>query len=80
MITQKEQQLINFVHFYVTHPWIAVLLALLGIWTIIWKGIALWKSARNNQVAWFVVMLFVNTLGILEIIYIYFFSKDKSQK
>jgi hypothetical protein len=50
------------------------LLALV-IWTVIWKGIALWKAARNSDKAWYIVLLIVNTLGILEIIYIYGFSK-----
>ena len=52
-----------------------LVLILLIIWSLIWKGIALWKSARNSQTAWFVVMLIVNTVGILEIIYILGFSK-----
>lgn len=47
------------------------------IWSIIWKGIALWHSARNKQLAWFVVLLIVNTIGLLEIIYLIFFRKDK---
>ncbi len=47
----------------------------LMIWSAIWKGIALWKSGRNNQLAWFVVMFIVNTVGILEIIYLLFFQK-----
>lgn len=47
------------------------LLVILVIWSIIWKGIALWKSARNQSKVWFVVMLIVNTIGILEIIYIF---------
>lgn len=53
------------------------LLVIALIWSFIWKGIALWKSARNNQKAWYVVMLIVNTLGILEILYIYFFQKKR---
>ena len=44
-------------------------------WTMIWKGIALWYSARNNQKVWFIVFLFVSTVGILEIIYLIFFKK-----
>ncbi|PIC82900.1 DUF5652 family protein [Sporosarcina sp. P1] len=47
------------------------------IWSVIWKGIALWHSARNKQLAWFVVLLIVNTIGLLEIIYLIFFRKDK---
>jgi hypothetical protein len=55
------------------------LLVILMIWSMIWKGIALWKSARNKNVAWFVVFLIVNTLGILEILYIFVFSRYKEK-
>ena len=48
---------------------------LLLIWTLIWKGLALWKAAHAGSSAWFVVLLVLNTLGILEILYIYVFSK-----
>lgn len=51
---------------------------LLVIWSIIWKGIALWKAARNTDKTWYIVLLILNTLGILEILYIYVFSKKKS--
>ncbi len=55
------------------------LFILLIIWSLIWKGIALWKAARNGHQGWFIVMLIVNTVGILEIIYIYGFSKKKKE-
>lgn len=55
------------------------LTAAIVIWTIPWKGVALWKAARNGSKVWFVVMLVINTLAILEIIYIFFFSKKKRQ-
>jgi len=58
-------------------PALMVIFVLLIIWSLIWKGLALWKAARNNQQAWFVVMLIVNTVGILEILYIYVFAKKK---
>ena len=53
------------------------IIIVIAIWSVIWKGIALWKSARNNQLAWFVVLLIVNTAGILEIIYIAFFQRKR---
>ena len=56
------------------------LLAVAAIWSIIWKGIALWKSGRNNQLVWFIILLIVNTLGILEIIYLVAFQKDQNPK
>jgi hypothetical protein len=53
------------------------LLAAALIWSLVWKAIALWKSARLNQPVWFIVILIMNTLGILDILYIFLFSKIK---
>jgi len=50
---------------------------LILVWTLPWKGVALWKAANNHQKNWFVVLLLLNTLAILEIIYIFYFSKPK---
>ncbi len=44
-------------------------------WVIAWKGMALWKAAQKGHKPWFVVFLIVNTLGVLEILYIYVFSE-----
>ena len=55
------------------------LIVMLMIWTIAWKGVALWKAAREGKSGWFVAMLIINTVGILEILYIFVFSK-KSKK
>jgi hypothetical protein len=57
--------------------WMSWLIPLLVLWTIPWKGVALWRAARNNHTIWFIVLLVVNTLAILEIIYIFAFSKKK---
>ena len=46
-------------------------LALLVLWSVFWKGLALWHSARRNQGWWFVILLVLNTAGILEIIYLF---------
>lgn len=51
---------------------------LLFIWSLIWKGLALWKSARNDERYWFVFLLLpINTLGVLEMIYLFVFAKNK---
>lgn len=55
--------------------WFLIYLAV--IWTLIWKGLALWRAARTNQPIWFIVFLIFNTLGILEILYLYIFSQPK---
>jgi methionyl-tRNA synthetase len=75
-MTQKELELIQLAHTF-NNPWFAFLFAVLVVWTITWKGIALWKAVKNNSKAWYVIMLVLNTVGILEIIYIFFFSKKK---
>lgn len=54
------------------------------VWSLAWKGLALWKSARRKSPIWFVILLVVNTIGILEILYIFLFSElkfeDKKEK
>ncbi len=62
----------NFVAYFTDFVWVLVLAV---VWSAVWKALALWKSARNNNLGWFVVFCMVNTLGILEILYIYVFSK-----
>ena len=44
-------------------------------WSLIWKGLALWKSATKRHLVWFMILLVVNTLGILEILYIFYFNR-----
>ena len=46
-------------------------------WVLFWKGCSLWIASKNNQKWWFFILLFFNTLGILEIIYIFFVAKKK---
>lgn len=53
-------------------PWAFILLV---TWMLVWKGLALWKAARLNQPVWFIIILLVNTLGILEILYIFVFAR-----
>ena len=57
--------------------WCSSLVAVAVVWSTVWKGIALWRAGRNGHLAWFIAMLIVNTLGILEIIYIFAFSRRK---
>jgi methionyl-tRNA synthetase len=56
------------------YPW---LLPLVVTWSIIWKAIALWYAARNSQLVWYIALIIINTVGILEIIYLLFFRKRK---
>lgn len=55
-----------------------LILLVLVVWSLAWKGVALWKAARRGEKNWFIALLVINTLGILEILYLYIFSKEKS--
>lgn len=48
------------------------------VWTFAWKGIGLWHAARNRQRGWFVAFLLVHTVGILEIVYLKWYAKDRN--
>lgn len=56
-----------------------LLLIFLIIWSLFWKGLALWKAARRTDKTWFVILLVLNTAGILEIIYYYIISSNKDK-
>ena len=56
------------------NPW---LLMLLVAWSLMWKAIAVWRAARNNQLGWFIALFVINTVGLLEIIYLVFLSKKR---
>jgi len=56
------------------NAWVLILIAL---WVLPWKGVALWRASKNNHKKWFIALLILNTLAILEIIYIFYFSKQK---
>ena len=54
-------------------PWLIPL----NLWSLAWKGVALWRAAQLRHKVWFIVILIVNTVGILEILYLWVFSKTK---
>jgi hypothetical protein len=57
--------------------WVIVVVLL---WILPWKGYALWKAARKGETKWFVALLVINTFAILDILYIFIFSKDKKKE
>ncbi len=63
------------------NPWLFLTL----LWVLPWTppthhpGVALWKAAKNGHKKWFIALLLLNTLAILEIIYIFVFSKPKQK-
>ncbi len=61
------------------HFSLELVIIIIVLWTLPWKGIALWKAARSGDNVWFVVLLVLNTLAILEISYIFFFSRKRKK-
>jgi len=56
------------------------LLVVMLIWSSVWKLLALWKSARKNSPVWFIILGVANTMGILEILYLFVFSECCKKK
>ena len=52
-----------------------VLLSIM-LWTLPWKAWALWLAARRGDFWWFLIMVAISTLAILEIIYIFLIAKQ----
>jgi hypothetical protein len=50
------------------------------LWSLVWKGWALWIAVKRDSKFWFVLLLVLNTVGILEILYIFHFSKKNTFK
>ena len=48
------------------------------VWSLIWKGFALWRAAVRHDKVWFIALLLVNTAGLLEILYLFVFSKREA--
>ncbi|MBW2993646.1 hypothetical protein KY317_03675 [Candidatus Woesearchaeota archaeon] len=53
------------------------LIIIIGLWSLPWKGIALWKAARRKHLVWFIIFLLVNLLAIPEIVYLIVTRKKK---
>jgi len=49
------------------------LIAVIAVVSLVLKGFSLWYAARGTQKWWFIVMLILNTAGLLEIVYLLFF-------
>ena len=66
--------------FGISYAAMLFILAILIVWSAVWKLMALWKSARKGHTVWFILLAIINTVGILEILYIYIFSEINFDK
>ena len=64
---------------FLQEAWIIPVIIVLALFDAVMKAIAMWRSARNNQLAWFVCIAVFNTIGILPIVYLVL-DKQKETK
>lgn len=57
-----------------------LLALILALWSIPWKGWALWLAAKNTHTWWFIALLVINTIAILDIIYIFAVGRPARKK
>jgi len=60
--------------------WLSILLIPVALWSVFWMGWALWRAAKADSKVWFIILLLVHTMGILDIIYIFLISKKSGKK
>ena len=60
---------------------VTLLMSIIALWALAWKGVALWKAAsKQKSLIWFIILLIINDFGLLEILYIFWFSKIISRQ
>lgn len=45
------------------------------LWTLPWKGYALWTASKMGHRRWFIALIILNTFAILDIFYIFYIAK-----
>lgn len=54
------------------------LILVVVLWTVALKGYSLWYAARAGQKWWFIALLVINTMGLLEIVYLIWYRPKSS--
>jgi hypothetical protein len=65
----------EFVPKFLEGPLGLTIIVVAGLWSLVWKAVALYKAGKLRHKGWFTALFFINTLGILEILYVAHFSK-----
>jgi methionyl-tRNA synthetase len=67
----------EFVPDFLEGPLGVVIIVAASVWSLVWKAVALYKAGKLRHKGWFTALFFINTLGILEILYVAHFSKTE---
>lgn len=54
------------------------MMGVLVLWSLIWKGLALYKAGHRQDKRWFLALFIFNTAGILPIIYLWLKRNKKT--
>ena len=54
-----------------------IIVLIIMLWSLVWKGLALWHYSKRKDWKWFIALMIVNTAGILELIYLFVILKLK---
>lgn len=55
-----------------------IIITVAVLWELFWKGYALWTASKLGHKRWFVALMVLNTLGIIQIFYIFYVAKKTS--
>jgi hypothetical protein len=64
----------------VIDPRLFRVMVVMTIITLPLKGYALWRAAHGDQKGWYVALLVLNTFGLLDLTYLFYFSKQDKGK
>lgn len=56
-----------------------IVIVLMLAWLLFWKGYSVWTAARNGQKKWFIALIVLNTLSILDIFYVFYVAHKKPE-
>jgi hypothetical protein len=63
---------------FAQYAWLMPVIIIASLWSFVWKALSLYRAGFNHSPGWFIALLIFNTLGILDILYIFVFGKKKS--
>lgn len=56
-----------------------IVIVLMLSWLLFWKGYSAWTAARNGHKKWFIALVILNTLSILDIFYVFYVAHKKPE-
>ncbi len=60
-------------HKYIINNSEIILILVLTVWSYCWKIPAIWRAVKDGSKKWYIIFIFFNTFGILEMAYLMYF-------